>query len=483
MGARAAGTGRWPGRTVRVPGLGTAALATMLLLVSFAVPALVAVKSLARLATVRDYAERSEVLARVQGRLQSRIIDGASQSLLANALIVDAMRASLAELAASGLADEGQGQRLAELRTVVARRNVLPPDVLLEGIVLMQGLAEREAARQRELLEELRLDPTREIRLAALGFLTVGALATWFLWVRVLRPLRGLESFLTRLSEGDFEAAPTGDLHPVMQPVFEHYNDLVGRLAVLETEHRERAHSLEEAVRSASVALLEQHQALARSERLAAVGETAAGVAHDLRNPLAGASTALDNLRQEITEPDLAARLQVVAGEVDRAVRTLNEYLRSARHAPEESVVVDVGELVRDVAEVLRYQSPPNVTIEIDAEPDLTVLLPRERIRQALTNLILNSLQAMAGSTGRVLVSVRRSGDQLELTVEDEGPGFPKIVLESKGRPFATSREGGTGLGLAISRRAAQDLGGAFELYNRTPAGAGVRMSVPLNGA
>lgn len=458
-------------------------MGALLLLTSFSLPALVAVRSLRRIGTVRDYAARTEQLAAIQGRLQGRIVDDASTSLLANALIVDAMRAALSELASSGLVDQGEGERLQELRELVSRRNVLPPDVLLDGVQLMQGVAERETARQAQLLEELRADATREVRLAAWGFLTIGILAAWFFWARFMRPLQGLDAFLERLREGRFDAAPTEGLHPVMLPVFVQYNRLVHRLAELEAEHAHRAQGLEEAVRAASTTLMEQQQALSRSERLAAVGETAAGVAHELRNPLAGASMALTNLRHEVQQPDVAERLAAVSGEVDRAVRTLNDYLRSARHAPEPPVTVDVGELLVELVGLLRYQSPPGVTLEVDVEPGLRAVVPRDRLRGAVMNLILNALQAMNGTEGRVQVTARRRDERIHVVVEDEGPGFPASVLSNGGRAFSTGREGGTGLGLAIARRAAQDMGGVMVLYNLEPEGAGARLEIPLADA
>jgi len=466
-----------------VSGLRTALVGVSLLLVSFALPAFVAVRSATRITEIRGYAARTELLAQIQGRLQGRIVDDASTSLLANALIVDAMRAALAELAATGLADEAEGERLAELRSVVARRSVLPPEVILEGIVLMQALEERETARQAALLEDLRQDAAREVRLAVWGFLTISAVAVWFLWMRVVRPLQGLGYLLTRVAEGRFEVAPIGRGPPFMAPVFDHYNRLVTRLEELEAAHRQRAESLEESVRAASSALIEQHQALARSERLAAVGETSAGVAHELRNPLAGAALALENLQQEVDDPEIASRLRAVAGEIGRAVRALNDYLRSARHAPEALEEVRVGELVTELAELLRYQAPANVRLNVDVEGDLVATLPAERLRGALMNLVLNAFQAMEGSSGEVRVSARDRDGKLELRVEDEGPGFGEEMLSTGVRPFATGREGGTGLGLAIVRRAAQDFGGHVDIYNRAGGGAGVCLTLPYGHA
>jgi two-component system NtrC family sensor kinase len=468
-----------------ISGFGTALAATVVLLVSFTLPAYVAVRSLTRMSEIRDVAQRSETLAAIQGRLQRRIVDQGSSSLLANAIIVDAMRSALAELAASGVVESGEGERLDALRRVVEGRMVLPPELLLDGTLLMQEMTERETAREAELLRQLRSDAAREVRLAAWGFLTVGVLAALFFWQQVLRPLRGLDDFLGRLREGRFEEAPTVGLHPLMLPVYENFNQLVERLSELEAAHAARAQSLEEAVRAASTAVIEQQQALARSERLAAVGETAAGVAHELRNPLAGASLALENLRKEVDQPDVAARLAAISGEVDRAVRNLNDYLRSARHDPEPAVRTDVAEVLTELADLLHFQTPAGVTLRASADASLVSVLPRERLRQAVMNLVLNAFTAMSGAhmEGEVVIHASREADALLVTVEDEGPGFPETVLVSGGRPFATGREGGTGLGLAIARRAARDLGGTLELYNREPHGAGARIRFPVTHA
>lgn len=483
--AGALGDGRRRFGALGIPGLGTVLVGTALLMLSFTLPAIVAMRSLSRMEEIRDIAQRTETLATIQSRLQQRIVDEGSVSLLANAVIVDAMRNALAELAASGLVESGEGERLDALRAVVERRSVLPPEVLLQGTLLMQQVAERETAREAQLLRQLRSDAAREVRLAAWGFLTVGVLAALFFWRRVLRPLQGLDALLSRLREGRFEEASTEGLHPFMLPVFENFNRLVERLAELEAAHEARAQSLQEAVRAASTAVIEQQQALARSERLAAVGETAAGVAHELRNPLAGAALALENLRKEVDQPELASRLAAVAGEVDRTVRSLNDYLRSARHEPEPAVETDVGELVTELAGLLRFQTPEGVTLRADSEPGLSAVMARERLRQALTNLVLNAFAAMSGAAtrGEVVISAHGDPGGIVLTVEDEGPGFPEPILRGGGRPFATSREGGTGLGLAIARRAARDLGGTLELYNRDSGGAGARIVLPVTHA
>jgi signal transduction histidine kinase len=150
---------------------------------------------------------------------------------------------------------------------------------------------------------------------------------------------------------------------------------------------------------------------------------------------------------------------------------------------PEPSRPTGLVPLVSDLLSLLRYQVPDDVRLEADVEADLECVLPRDRVRQALLNLVLNSAQALGGDAGVVRVSARREGDRLQLWVTDDGPGFPAELLEARGQAFVSRRAGGTGLGLAMVRRLAHDLGGEFVLENLEPRGARVRLVLPYRDA
>ena len=263
-------------------------------------------------------------------------------------------------------------------------------------------------------------------------------------------------------------------------PLFENYNALVKRLAGLEAERKVRAETLESEVRAGSRALLEQHRVLADAERMAAVGETAAGLAHELRNPLAGILAGLENLRREVDDAPLARRTDLLHQEAERMVRLLNEYLEGSRHAPEPVVMTDMGGLVRDLLSLMRYQASPSATLTEAVEEDLECLIPPGRIRQSLLNLVGNSLQALGTSPGIVTVLAGREDDALRLEVRDDGPGFPENLLAVAGQPFRTGRDLGTGLGLATVRRTAIDLGGSMTIRNPEPRGASVVLNLPF---
>ena len=356
---------------------------------------------------------------------------------------------------------------------------------LISALELAGSISERETRAQEDLLRQLREDGRREFYAGLLALLALAALTTgaaWLLPKRVLDPLSNLRSRLAALGDGHFQEISLEGVDSALVPLFQNYNALVGRLADLEGERRARAETLESEVRAGSRALLEQHRVLAEAERMAAVGETAAGLAHELRNPLAGILAVLENLRKEAEDPSLSHRLGVVHQEAERVVHLLNEYLSASRHAPEPPTLVRLEELVGELLSLLRYQAPSGVRLKQEVGDDLVCLLPSGRIRQALVNLVVNSLQALGSSSGTVIVLAERTGDGLRLEVRDDGPGLPDYLLPVAGQPFRTGRAAGTGLGLATVQRTARDLGGSLTIGNLTPRGASVVLTLPCPG-
>jgi len=259
-------------------------------------------------------------------------------------------------------------------------------------------------------------------------------------------------------------------------------DDLVARARELRQSNADLEIARDRA-EAAATTLLEQHESLARAERLAALGEMAASLAHELRNPIAGMMMSLENLLRETDDPGTKERLELITGEMQRLTRLLGAYLAPARHEPEPAVEVDIGRLIDELCALVRFRLPDAVRLESRVPSQVVWLIPRDRLRQALLNLVLNAQQAIQsrGEDARGSIEVRAEveGTDLLLCVEDDGPGFPDATLESGSQPFQTSRSGGTGLGLATVRRVVRDLDGRIELSNRTPHGARVRLWLP----
>ncbi|MEJ2205216.1 MAG: sensor histidine kinase [Gemmatimonadota bacterium] len=223
--------------------------------------------------------------------------------------------------------------------------------------------------------------------------------------------------------------------------------------------------------------VLDQRRALLRAERLALAGEAAAGLAHEIRNPLAGVTLALQNLERD--SPDVAPRIQPVVSELERVTRTLNEHLGALRTPPESLSDVDVSRLVLELVELLRYEADKGVQLVTAVPQGIVCRTRQDRLRQVLLNLALNALQALEASGGTVRFELTANGAELTLAVRDTGPGFPEAVLQGVPAPFTSTKPGGVGLGLRLVQRMVRELGGDLELSNPEEGGALAVLRLP----
>lgn len=233
-------------------------------------------------------------------------------------------------------------------------------------------------------------------------------------------------------------------------------------------EHRQLVVDLQRSYRE----LEETQRALLVKERLAAVGELAAAVAHEVRNPLAAMFNGLSALEKRLPEgEDERVLMNILTEEARRLSRIVDDLLSFARprqHAPQPT---PLPPLLRSVAELARAsQEPPadkRVDLRIEGElPELEV--DAHQLRQALLNLVLNALQATAPG-GEVVLSASSPGGPgagVDIEVRDRGAGIPAEVQPRIFEPFFTTRASGTGLGLAIVRRVVDAHGGALSFHS-----------------
>lgn len=354
---------------------------------------------------------------------------------------------------------------------------------LAESLTLITEVGSATRLRETALLARLERQSDLQLRLelaAPLAILSVGVLVLPLARKHIFKPLDAFGRQLANLADGIFTPAATDEhVDPFLLPLHRQFNALAHRLQELEALHHAREVSLQSEVRRTTRELLEQQRRLARAERLAATGELAATVAHELRNPLAGIQMTLSNLRADLDQPELTERVDLVVDELARLSRLLTELLETGQHAPEPARPVRLAEVVDDILALTRCQLTPEIRLESRVDPTLTVCLPPDRLRQALLNLILNAGAALGERSGEIVVEAAAEGKTVRITVNDDGPGFPPELLDSGIRPFFSTRERGTGLGLAMVRRFARDVGGSVELANRQPHGAQVTLIVP----
>ncbi|MGD8309342.1 MAG: ATP-binding protein, partial [Chromatiales bacterium] len=289
---------------------------------------------------------------------------------------------------------------------------------------------------------------------------------------RVLSPLNDLGYLMGLMAQREYNLARIESVDPLMRPLFERYNRMVGRVRAVERGHVKRESSLQRDVDSVSRALVTQQIALARSDRLAALGEMAARVAHELRNPLSGVLVALSNLRNDVDSEDQDERLRLSISELQRIARSLSNLVDESRQAPERPRRLRLAEVIDDLARLVAFQLPSHTALSVDVPQDLHWMLPENGLRGALINLILNASQALGEDRGRIAVSAGVQGGKLHIAVCDDGPGFPAALLEAGVHEYASWSPGGTGLGLATVRRFVRSHGGRLELSNRASGGA-----------
>lgn len=224
---------------------------------------------------------------------------------------------------------------------------------------------------------------------------------------------------------------------------------------------------------------------LVRSTRLAAVGRLSAGLAHEIRNPLASIKGTAEVLSDDYpAEHPKRRMLTILLEEANRLNGVLTRFLSFARSEPGPVQEVDLVATARDVADFVAHQDDA-ADIVLAAMPDdgIRVRTNREQIRQVLLNLILNA-SASAGPKGHVRIGFEAAGeDLLACVIEDDGPGFTPEAVAQFGTPFFSTREGGTGLGLATSLRIVEDLGGRLAVDDGVETGARVLLALPRTDA
>ena len=213
-------------------------------------------------------------------------------------------------------------------------------------------------------------------------------------------------------------------------------------------------------------------------DRLAAIGEMAATVAHEIRNPLGGIRGFAGFLASDIAEDDPKRRLvnKIIEGtnSLDRVVNDLLEYTRPVelRLAP-----TSCAETVRAAVGFLKYDAEA-IAIGVDIPDTVRVLADAEKMGQVFLNILLNAVQSIA-ETGSIRISAEVEDNHVTTTIADTGCGMAKEQLEKVFSPFYTTKEKGTGLGLAVCTKIVEGHGGAMEADSQPGEGTHIRVRLP----
>jgi len=249
--------------------------------------------------------------------------------------------------------------------------------------------------------------------------------------------------------------------------------------------------------------VVEMERELRRSERLAAVGQLSASIAHEIRNPLAAISGSIQVLEKRTPaladDPEASRLMEIVLRETDRLNALITDFLDYARPAPRRVSEVALADAVDGILRMFESVRPAQVSVRALVEPGLGLRADPEQLRQVLWNLVLNAAQAMekggrleiraarADGAPQEALTGRRNEEQaqqdwVEIAVLDEGVGIPMDALDRIFDPFFTTKRGGSGLGLATVHRIVEQHGGSIRVESTLGVGTSVRVRLPRAG-
>ncbi|MEM9277353.1 MAG: ATP-binding protein [Pseudomonadota bacterium] len=234
--------------------------------------------------------------------------------------------------------------------------------------------------------------------------------------------------------------------------------------------------------------LSKQREMLFQNEKMSALGELLAGVAHELNNPLSVVVGHALMMQEEITDPDLCARIKKIGKAAERCAKIVKTFLAMARQQPSRIEQVDVSAVIDTAIDVAGY-SINSETIQISKliAPNLPkIAADSDQITQVIINLILNAEHAMktSGKGNQVQVSAKlnENGDMIKISVKDNGPGIPESIQPRIFEPFFTTKDvgEGTGIGLAFCHRIVLSHGGNISLETSGELGTKFKIGIPV---
>ena len=331
--------------------------------------------------------------------------------------------------------------------------------VLLAGLLLFVWLTLSLEGRQRQAV----------ILVAAAGAVAICAVLLVVLAVLIQRPLSELQQQIAKLQAGDLSVRVRfADRHDEIGDLGRNFNAMVQQLR----ETREH------------IELLHRTQ-ISRAEHLATLGELAAGLAHEIRNPLAGIAGVIEIIGRDLPESSPSREvLKEVQQEVLHIKQILSDLLDYARPKPPAFQPADMNLTVEHAVALARQQALSRpIEIELVKAGELSkVEHDAVQVQQVLLNLLLNSVQAIeaAGGAGSVRVVLERVDNFVTISVNDTGRGIPPEALPNIFRPFFTTKRQGTGLGLSLTKRIVEEHGGRIEVSSQPGLGTRFTVWLPL---
>ena len=425
-----------------------------------------------------DIADMHEFLGLNRDLVQFSLVSASGRRLYLSTVFKD-----FAGLDLKLLDSEDLSTRLAAERTTMVTHKLKDGRRLLDLIEPAFGPTGQQVVSVRYLISYDSIDArTQEARryfvmiaiVALLGCLTMVSLVAR----RITRPIDSLTDGARSLARGELETRITVESRDELGTLAQAFNDMAESLAANRAELTHK----NEALSMANEHMQSMQEQLLRSERLAAIGQLAAGVSHEIDNPVGIILGHAELLLEDLSEDDpLRDDVAAIIEECRRCKRITGGLLGFARSPEGHHDRVDLNQLVEETVASLRPQMLfKDLELKTDcSSEDLHITGDADQLRQVMINILLNAAQALQGN-GQLHVSLTDESGYALIHVDDSGPGIPEADREKVFQPFFSTkaRGEGTGLGLPLCRKLVEAQGG--EIYvHQAPLG-GVRLSVSL---
>ena len=339
----------------------------------------------------------------------------------------------------------------------------------------LQSFTENLSKRERTDIGRILQTSMRMLLVALLGVIALGMIINIKLATSIAGPIRKLEKITKKISMGDFSEAirVTGrDEIASLEISFNHMEEML----------REAMASLELTIER----LQEKQAELVEAEKLASIGKLAAGIAHEINNPLTSVLTFSSLLLEQCPEDDPRhEKLKMVVNETTRARNIVRQVLNFAKEAPLRKEKTDINRPVKEIADSLTAQgSFRDIELSLNLSENLPeIYIDPVQIGQVITNILVNAAHAIS-PPGKINIVTQAAGNFVEIIFTDTGSGIPDENIKKVFDPFFTTKDKtkGTGLGLAVSYGIIKKHGGDIEVRSVAGKGSTFIVRLPLYG-
>ena len=326
--------------------------------------------------------------------------------------------------------------------------------------------------------------------LVFLGIAAGGVALVYLVSVRVARrisqPIHAMALAAQRVAQGDYSQAVDGGGDDELGYLAHSFNKMTSEVQLAHQALRESADELERKVEERTAELKRMQAQMIQSEKMVAIGKLAAGVAHEINNPLTGVLTNSSLMLEDLADDHpWREDIQTIVNETLRCRKIVKGLLDFSRQTKPQRTLLDLNQVVEDTLSLVRNQTVfRNIKIVYDLDPHLpTVLADADQMRQVVLNIVLNAAEAMVqGGELRVASAPDIARKAVELRISDTGPGIPDEVRARIFEPFFTTKKTGTGLGLAVAYGIVERHHGQIRIDTARGKGTAFTISVPIGG-